>query len=124
MIILLAYTHRDIIAAHRLVKWLGFLSSKNGHSMKKEQLLLSCNRMAHGLVRTKEIADTAIRIFGKVSIHEVVSDDEDGKPWPRGPNRMFRDSMLHAEAWYRDDVFWLEPDAVPVIPQWFDRIKP
>lgn len=42
--------------------------------------------------------------------------------WPQGPNGMFADTMIYiannAKNKY-ECIYWLEPDAVPICPNWF-----
>lgn len=44
------------------------------------------------------------------------------KGWPQGPNGMFGSAMIHIANNFKDKyecVYWLEPDAVPIKPNWF-----
>lgn len=42
--------------------------------------------------------------------------------WPNGANGMFGASMIHISNSFKDTyevVYWLEPDAIPIRPNWF-----
>lgn len=42
--------------------------------------------------------------------------------WPQGPNGMFGSTMIHIANNFKDKyecVYWLEPDATPIKPNWF-----
>lgn len=42
--------------------------------------------------------------------------------WPQGPNGMFGSSMIHIANAFKDKyecVYWMEPDAIPICPNWF-----
>lgn len=42
--------------------------------------------------------------------------------WPQGPNGMFGSTMINISNNHKDKfecVYWLEPDAVPIRPNWF-----
>lgn len=44
------------------------------------------------------------------------------KGWPQGPNGIFGSTMIHIANSFKDKyecVYWLEPDAVPISPNWF-----
>lgn len=44
------------------------------------------------------------------------------KGWPAGANGMFGSSMIHVATNFENKyeaVYWLEPDCVPIVPNWF-----
>ena len=47
------------------------------------------------------------------------------KGWPNGPNGMFGQTLIHvannAKNKY-ESIYWLEPDAVPLCPNWFNDL--
>lgn len=45
--------------------------------------------------------------------------------WPAGSNGMFGSSMIHISNSFKDKyecVYWMEPDAIPIIPNWFSNL--
>lgn len=120
MILTLAYCRRDIHQAERLMIWIGFLSAQNGLSMKKESLLLIPSRHASQFRLHSKIVRLAEKVFGRVIVHTPSSEDE--RPWPFSPNFMFRQALEKAEL-LQEDIFWMEPDAIPLVPSWFDLYK-
>lgn len=121
MILAIAYSHRDVLAALRLLKWIGFLSFKHGLSMKKERLLLIANNLVEQRPAHHEIIRIAPRIFGEARCFVPSFVPETG--WPEACNVMFAEALLHIQRHFQDDMLWVEPDAVPVVPAWYDLIK-
>lgn len=119
MILTQAYSRRDIDQAERLMLWIGFLSAENGLSMKKERLLLIPSRSCALRLAHDRIVKLAGRIFGEVLLN--VPRGEDERVWPFAPNFMFREALHQAEL-LEQDIFWLEPDAIPMKPDWFDHV--
>lgn len=120
MILTIPYCHRDLAQALKLIRWIAFLSSRHGHAMKKERLLLVPNEPATKRRLHYEILDLAPRVFGTAYLH-VMAVPEVG--WPGACNFMFMGALAHVEEHFREDMFFLEPDAIPVVPDWFDTWK-
>lgn len=120
MLIVLPISHKDITLAIRLVKWIKFIS---GESMRKEIALLVPSRSVAKTMKSKmvELADAANETFGAALCFVPPTEDERG--WPHSPNFMFKQALEHVEQHFQDDVFWLEPDAVPLHSSWFSRFK-
>lgn len=120
MLLVISISHKDISNAIRLVKWIRFLSED---AMREETVLLVPSRSVAKTMKSKmaELADAAHETFGKAFC--FVPDSEDERGWPHSPNFMFLQALEHVERHFEDDVFWLEPDAVPINPDWFSTIK-
>lgn len=120
MLLVIPISHKDITNAVRLVKWMRFLS---GESMRVESVLLVPSRSVAKTMKKRmaELADAALETFGKAFCFVPATEDERG--WPHSPNFMFREALCHVEQHFEDDVFWLEPDAVPLHTNWFSEIK-
>lgn len=121
MLLVISISHKDISNAIRLVKWIGFLSSWD--DLHKETVLLVPSRSVAKTMKSKmsELADAANTTFGKAFC--FVPDKEDERGWPHSPNFMFLQALEHVERHFKDDVFWLEPDAIPINRDWFSMIK-
>lgn len=121
MILALAYSNRDLNQAVKVMRWIGFLSSKNGNSMLNESVLLVGSNQASKYPRHNELCWLAARIFGES--RSFVPDTEREVGWPGAANFMFSQALLHIEKHFQDDMFFLEPDGIPLVPTWWDQIK-
>lgn len=124
MILAIAYCHRDIEQALKLMRWIGWLSEKDGRLMLRERCLLVCGRVASKLPQHEQIKSTAKNIFGNVTVH--VPEKEDERPWPRAANFMFQEALSFEEPAFErcmDDMLWLEPDAIPTRTPWFSELR-
>jgi hypothetical protein len=124
MILTLAFHPGDISQTLRLMKWMGFLSSKNANSLQDERLLLVVSAQASIHSSCVEIVNLARSIFQDV--HTIVPDEHECG-WPGAANWMFSQALFHVEQTeytaYQDDMLWFEPDAVPLTPNWLDILK-
>lgn len=122
MIIALPYCHKDIRQAYKVVCWMSFLSQENGDSMRQEQILLIPSRHAAQKAIHKDLLAVSTKTFGKAHCHVPATENEEG--WPVSCNFMFREALFHVEQFFPgEDMFWMEPDAVPLQPRWFNIIK-
>lgn len=121
MILAISYCHKDISAALRLIKWIGFLSWKDGWTIRNEKILLVPTRHCTQRIDHFEIVDLATKIFGKVYVFTPEKEHEVGHPG--ACNWMFAHTLFHVETFFQDDIFWMEPDAVPIYPHWYSTIK-
>lgn len=121
MIVVTAISHRDIECATRLAHWLKFLSGKDGGSLKQAAWLIVANPLANRRQRMAELLTVAQETFGETYLLALDSVDESG--WPKSCNAMFRASLCHVEEHWQDDMFWLEPDAVLLTPEWLAVIQ-
>lgn len=121
MMVAIAYSHFDIVQALRLVKWMGFLSSRQGNSLLQESVLLVPNQIASRNKRHGQILWIARHIFGEARCHVPETEHEVG--WPGSANWMLKQVLTHVDEHFGHDVFFMEPDGVPVVPDWLDRIK-
>lgn len=119
MMLTLAICDRDLSQALRLVKWIGFLSSKNGNSMLEESCLLVVAQRAARRAQFKELCWIASKIFREARCFVPPSEHEVG--WPGSANWMFSQALLHIEEHFMEDCFFLEPDGIPLTPEWYDK---
>lgn len=120
--IVLAYSHRDSVAAERLLKWMAFLSLRNDGDLYQERLLLVPSRAVSRLDRHHEIVRFAPTVFGRSYCYVPETELEDG--WPESPNFMFRQALIHVEAHFPGEpIFWCEPDMVPITPDWYAKLE-
>lgn len=120
MILAINCSHVDISLALRQMLWIGFLSEKNGNSMLNESLVLTASRRASRYPKFQYLDWLAARIFGRYTCH--IPDTEHEVGWPGAANWLFGRALFHVEQ-FEDDVFFLEPDAMPLVPTWYDRIQ-
>lgn len=121
MILAMAYSRRDEQQALRLMRWIGFLAEKDPQSQcwRTDILLVpsqSCSKSAYH----RAIAKTAADIFRSVAV--VIPDRHVELGWPASPNYMFKCVLSTIEA-AGVDMFFIEPDAIPVTPDWLWQIN-
>lgn len=121
MILVISYCHKDLAQALRLLKWIGFLSEKNGKTMAKESVLLVPSRHCTQRITHGEIVSLARKIFGKVYVFTPEKDHEVGHPG--ACNWMFARTLEHVERHFQDDILWHEPDAIPIYQFWYEELK-
>lgn len=117
MLLALAISKTDSTQARRLIRWLAFLSEQNHNQLQSEHLLLVLSDHIGGQDDREpfNLAD----VFGSISA--VVVPDH-GMGWPGEANRMLLAALRFAEA-RNAPVLFLEPDGVPLCPDWFERIQ-
>lgn len=119
MIVGIPVSHVDAVSAERLMWWIRFLDSKNRRSLKKTALVLCVSPMALQLPRLRIILDVADKTFGKVSTITPRHINENG--WPGAPNQMFQ--FMVQNVCCDDDLLFVESDAAPIVPDWFQQIE-
>lgn len=117
MITAIAYCHKDIYETLRLLRWIAFLG--DGHVAGK--ILLVPSRHASMRRAHYQIAELAAKTFETAYCY--VPEGEVERGWPESCNWQFKQALLHVEQHFQDDMLWIEPDAVPLIPQWLYRIE-
>lgn len=120
MILALAYSHKDCHQAFKLLSWVSFLSEQAGGSLKNDTVLLIPSRHA-AQKKVHEEAQEFERYFGRLIIHVPAAEHEVG--WPGAANFMFKEALTFCDLELNEPMFWLEPDAVPLHPQWWQTIK-
>lgn len=118
--LVLAISHVDLRQAMRWMNWVGFLAQQQGNSMLEEKILLVASQRAASHKRYPELCWLASRIF-KEARSFVPEPHETG--WPGAANWMFRQGLEHVERHWGEDVFFCEPDGVPIRPSWFDELQ-
>lgn len=116
----IAYCGSDAKLTQKLLRWIGFLSEKNGGSMKSETLLMVCDKRYDKHSELLGLKSAASAAFGNVILK--VPDKEGPTGWPQGPNFVFAQALDEIEK-LDADMLWLEPDAVPVRPNWYEAVK-
>lgn len=118
MLVTIAY-HKDLPQAVRLVRWIGYFAATSEWPMRGVKLLLVPSRHAKERSLHNILVKEAQEIFGEVSVIIPTAERETG--WPGACNFMFSQALLHA-AEVGEDILWLEPDAVPLCPDWLTVI--
>lgn len=114
MIVSIPFHKGEIDAVRRLLEWMHNLDPVLRHDLKL---------FGSSLVDNDTVLELAAPMKGhcnSITCHRITCTIE-GK-WPQSPNQMFctvakQMSMLHLP-W-----LWLEPDAVPLCPQWLDILE-
>lgn len=122
MTLVICYCVDDLPRMLRLFKWMLFLESKNGDSSSLSKatclLVASCN--AGKRAWHKEIVKLAKLIFGKIIVE--IRDAEDGRGWPAATNSAVQAGLHFAKQHNLGDIFFLEPDCVPLKKDWWDHM--
>lgn len=113
MRIALALCQSDAQEALRLLAWVKSLGGCPNHS-----LLLVADRAVHWATGM-ELLEAGNRAFRSASF---ITTKESVIGWPKGANALWR---LAAEQCHNDHVpfLWMEPDAIPIKPDWADEIQ-
>lgn len=117
MLCVLAYHHGDYTQAARLAKWIEELGGVRNHE---------CMLVVSSTTTTVGVIEALQRAFKTVYLHTPVHEEHG---WPQGPNSMWQDvarqiSNPHPMALPAPQPwFWMEPDGVPLEPQWLDKIE-
>lgn len=113
MICVLGICHKDVAQAAR---WVEFVADFN----KRERP----NQPAIILVATRAAMKTGlpgIRNVGGFALH--VLDDEDESGYPKSASHLFLRSLEYCERTQPGEpVLWLEPDTLPMRPNWREEI--
>ena len=113
--------HKDASLCLKLMRWIGYLSMVSGDSMRDVTLLLVPSRLASGMWLVREAEATARTIFGRVHVSPPPDHHEVG--WPGACNYQFNWTLQCVERFGLGPVLFLEPDAIPTHPDWFDAIE-
>lgn len=109
MLIIFSYCHKDLEQALKLTGWIKELGAGKNHS------LLPIRDS-----RAEEIPGFD-QIFGKVYPEIIVTDDYNS--WPDAPNEMFCKAARHIQFNQKEPWLFLEPDAILLQPDGFDKIE-
>jgi hypothetical protein len=122
---MIPYSHKDAAQTLRLLKWIGFMESFRPSSLSKAAIILVASMTAAKMeifpqidaaLRSQLWATPDKRIFA--SRHYVLKEEYE-QGWPGACNFMFAKALDLV----RDDAFLLEPDAIPLCPDWWDIIQ-
>jgi hypothetical protein len=121
MVVVIAYCHRDAVAALRLLRWIAFLADESGRAPR-----LKCLLVPSPLATWMDIAGLIVRAADAafpagVTVFKPRLGEEHG--WPRSCNEMFGAALVQATERMREDMLWLEPDAAPVRTDWLEAIE-
>lgn len=120
MICAIAYSHKDCHQAIKLLSWVAFLSEQAGGSMRNDTVLLVPSQ--HAAQKQVHVEAQELKgYFKNLVVHIPSTEHEVG--WPGAANFMFREALTYSHLKWGEPMFWLEPDAVPLHPQWWDTIK-
>lgn len=113
--IVLGFHHGDADMASDLLKWIEQLGPYKSH-----RILLVSNASCTAEDDSKVIA-SANSAFGKVDF--VKQDKRLNLGWPGEANALIGIAMRYVYMYIKTPWLWLEPDAVPLKPQWLDLLQ-
>lgn len=98
------------------INWMNFLHGKKDTTA----VLLADVAVDAGMIQ--QIVQVAKSVFSDVVIHRYSSVGFSG--WPNGPNRAFQEACyVMASRKGSPGWFWMEADAVPVVPDWLEQLS-
>lgn len=106
----IAYSHTDVRLALRLLLWIKHLGG-----IKHPLIVVATQRAAKSEPHRRIAALLAEEFPGA---EHVVCPTEDERGWPHSCTHLFGETLRAAN----DDIFFLEPDAVPMRKGWLDRL--
>lgn len=111
MTIVIPFCHKDSDQALRLIAWIVRL----GGLPPEVRVLLAVSQRG-----TRDNAGRKAIDAGKALLHAelFVPHDENERGWPHSATHLFQRTL----AYVQDDLFWLEPDCVPIGSGWFDAL--
>lgn len=89
--------------------------------MKRQRVLLVASQHAASRQITTKISSLAAEIFLHARFHVLEINHEVG--WPGSCNHIFSSALQFVEKNFNEDMFWLEPDAIPLCPEWYEVIQ-
>lgn len=111
MLVVLPFCAADRAATLNLAAWIGELGGCHNHDM----LLI------HGHDTTPDgVKEAFEKVFRSV---KVTSPVDDVRGWPQGPNSMFSAAVWYVFQFLKVPFLWMEPDAIPLVRDWIDRIE-
>lgn len=111
MTIVIPFCHKDSDQALRLIAWIVRL----GGLPPEVRVLLAVSQRG-----TRDNAGRKAIDAGRTMLNAelFVPHDENERGWPHSASHLFQRTLAHVQ----DDLFWLEPDCVPIGPGWFDAL--
>jgi hypothetical protein len=116
LLLTLPYCQKDVALASKVLDWMIELSPLYAHSC----LLVADDAVPHEQKRELQKKAHGAFYFAE-TINVRVPADRQG--WPLGPNFMFTAAARQVAEAYKLPWLWFEPDAVPLVPTWLDRIE-
>lgn len=111
----LSFCSKDLIHAIKLVRWITVIT--NPKTLKQTNLILCFPKETTIPEPLFNILTESLLKFNTVWVHAVTVLHNE---WPKAPTEQFGHCLDKAEG---TDMLFLEPDAVPVCPEWIDRIQ-
>lgn len=124
MIVYLNYCSQDRDLTLNLLRWIGELGGCRKHDLVlqgSQQVLRSGDNTA--------VFEEAFKHFNTVEEFTPFTEDERG--WPHSPNHGWIQAVTHMREKFANmekgkvapGWFWLEPDCVPLVSDWMDKIE-
>lgn len=115
MLVVFPYSAKDQDQAVRLAEWINELGQNKSHGV----LIVRDHRCDS--LHDQAILAALTESFGAVETKTVTDDAYDR--WPDSANVMFRNAAKHIEFNNQSPFLWIEPDAIPLKPEWLDQIQ-
>jgi hypothetical protein len=112
LLVVLPFCKKDVDLAAQIIRWMAEINTPKAAAI----LLASDDEIASE--RVIEMAREAKTTFNFVKAM-MVPVTEGG--WP--PNKMFLQVAYQIQDQYRWPFFWMEPDCVPLVPDWLEQLE-
>ena len=114
MIAVFPFCNKEVEQERTLLKWVAEITPPSRHTA----LIFAANPVPEGVIR--EFAEIIKPVFNTVLLRRQAALMEGG--WPFAPNAMFVEAARvmghHPSPW-----LWIEPDCIPLKPNWLDAIE-
>lgn len=111
MIFAIGFHTGDVMAAQRLLEWIGDLGGCMGHK---------CVLVADAATPYEEALKCKVAADQSFDKSELIDNGHTVEGWIRGSNSLFKTAAQHCAG---NPFFWLEPDAVPLKSGWADHLS-
>lgn len=123
LLVVLPFCNKDVQLATNLLAWIDELRVPAAGI--KERLPHSLLLVADSKVKRESVL--YLKSFAASIFHFVegiiVAVPDDRQSWPKGPNFMFHNASQVVQDRYRLPWLWLEPDCVPMRPEWLSELS-
>lgn len=117
--------HKDVEQTLLWLRWVAFLSRSEQPSTKSAQMVVMATRRVYGSGASIQILNEVIKVqqstWWRIDMLECPDELETG--YPQSASHLFLRTLEYCEATYPGrSVLWVEPDCIPVHPNWYRDI--
>lgn len=123
LLVVLPFCEKDVHLVRPLLEWIDELRRKSDwiDSRLPNSIVLSAD------IRVKREVLLDLKAYAQTIFHfaegVIVNVPDERQSWPKGPNFMFHNALQVVMERYKMPWLWLEPDAVPLKPDWLEQLS-